>query len=116
MKFIHFIKDGDIHLIDYSGKITLDDGISRMETLAEYFSSSVTGDLIKVIFDVRKTEWDSLQAHGILSATFRKTLNRQMFYKKILLAVLNDRYQSPVSENEHWFTKEEDAIRWLGQR
>lgn len=114
MTFIHHIKDKNIYMIDYSGKITFEKGLSGMKMLAEYFNNlSLSQEHIKVIYDVRKVDWESIETHNKLSKIFRNVFNQQLFYKNIHLAILNNQYDNLASESEHWFTKEEDAINWL---
>lgn len=114
MKFIHYIKEKNIYLIDYSGKITLEEGHLRMKMLAGYFENlSLSQKCIKVVYDVRNADWVNIETHNELSRIFRNQFSGQSFYKKIHLAILNNHYNNSASEYEHWFLKEEDAINWL---
>ena len=84
MTFIHYLKDKNIHRIDYSGIITFEQGLSRMKAAADYFHNlSLSQEQIKVLYDVRKVEWASIEIHNELSKVFRNEIGQQFFFKKL---------------------------------
>jgi len=102
-------------MIDYAGKITYEDGIDRMEQLKKYFETNnpVGSTLIRVLFDVRNTIWESLQTHNALSIIARKIFNSVEIQSRMYTAILNNQYNSQSFDKEYWFTNKEAAVEWL---
>jgi len=116
MKFLH-LKDNDVFLIDYSGKISFYEGISNMILIEkEIRKISLNTDCLKLIFDLRNTVWENMQTHNALSAIARKSFDPYNFNFVIYIAILNNEYNAATFENEHWFIEKEDAIKWLAQK
>jgi hypothetical protein len=111
---ISYLHIEDILFIDYSGIITLENGISNMDIIEnEIRNLSLNKAKIKLLFDIRNTLWESIETHNTLSAISRKKFNQQNFESTIYTAILNKELSSPTFENEHWFCNKEDAIKWL---
>jgi hypothetical protein len=70
MKFSRF--ENDIYIIDYSGIITFDEGLSNM-TYIENEIRKVSSDngYLKIVFDIRNTKWESRESHDKLSRIAR---------------------------------------------
>ena len=109
--YCKYIQEFDVHNVDYSGVINLNEGLSRIENLEKYFNvNKRTGESIKVLMDVRKYIKHSPETHDKLAK-----LSREIFHEKfeIFLAVLNPEHSTVLSANEAWFTSEKDAHNWL---
>jgi hypothetical protein len=113
VKFL-YLKDFDIYVIDYSGTITLDKGLSNMDLIEkEIRELSFNKNCIKIILDVRNTIWENRETHDVLSKVARNIFNPNNFDCMMYSAILNDEIEGPAIENEQWFVQEEDAIKWL---
>jgi hypothetical protein len=113
MEFLHLKKE-NIFIIDYSGTISFDEGISNLEIIENEFRTfSLKGESLKLILDLRKTVWENRQTHDALSVIARKRLNPSNFDIEICTAILNNEIEGPSFENENWFIRKEDAIKWL---
>jgi hypothetical protein len=111
---LFYLKEHDIYFIDYSGYITLDKGIFNMDFLVDKFKGlSISGNQLKILLDVRNTQWESIEIHNELSKIARKIFDIKNINCEIHMAVLNSHMNSFTFKNEHWFTKKEDAIAWL---
>ncbi len=114
MRFYQFIEDVGIHIIDYSGIIDFEDGLSRMEQLEKHFAlCAFDGVPLKLLFDVRNTIWDSMQTHDALAKIARYKFGTVPNNIRRYLAVLNNQYNGPTFEHEHWFTNRDEALKWL---
>jgi len=116
MGFYQYLKDSSIHIIDYSGIIDLSEGLSRMEQMEKYFDEQLSeGIPVKILFDVRNTIWESVQTHEALAKVAREKFHAASNNVHRYTAVLNNHYNGPTLENEHWFTRRDVAIEWLLQ-
>jgi hypothetical protein len=116
MKFFH-IEDGDIYVIDYSGTISLDIGISNMSLIEkEIRELSKNKKCLRLILDIRNTIWESREVHNALSEIARTKFNPNNFNFVIYTAILNNEINGSTFENEYWFLKKEDAIKWLVEK
>jgi hypothetical protein len=108
------LKEENLLVIDYSGTITFDEGISNMERIEKEIQNlSFNGECLKLMFDLRNTVWENRDTHDALSRIARKIFNPQNFDFVIYTAILNNEIEGPAFENEHWFIKEIDAMDWL---
>ncbi len=116
MKYIH-LKDSDILLIDYSGKINLENGISNMNLIEKKFREfSLNRTCIKIIFDVKNTIWESLETKYALSKIAHEKFSSKNLGFVIYAALLNNEHNFLSFENQHFFIEKEDAINWLKQK
>lgn len=116
MKFSHLNND-DILVIDYSGTITLDKGLSNMKIIEDEIQTlSSNVDCLKIIFDVRNTIWENMETHNTLSKIAREIFNPHNLNLMVYTAILNNEISGPTFENEHWFVEKEEAIKWLIER
>ncbi len=111
---ISYLHNNDILFIDYSGVITIENGITNMDLIEnEIRNISLNKANINLLFDIRDTIWENSETHNTLSNISRKKFNQQNFEFNIFTAILNNEFISPTFENEHWFCNKEDAITWL---
>jgi len=114
VKFYQFLADTGIHLVDYSGKIDLLTGLSRMEKLQHYFEKHLDRGLsFKILFDVRKTVWADEQTHTELARIARCKFASILHNNPNCIAIINNQYNGSASDNERWFTGKDEAINWL---
>jgi hypothetical protein len=108
------LTDKNIFIIDYSGTITYEDGISNMDIIEkEIRKRSIKDRSLKLIFDFRNTVWENRETHDTLSVIARKIFNPQKFGFLIYTAILNNEIEGQPFEHEHWFIHKEDAVKWL---
>lgn len=114
MNFLHYIPECDIHVLDYSGRISYEEGLARMDMLENYFIQyAEEASCIKLLFDIRKTIWDTKETHDALSKRARHTFRPDNERYRMYLAVVNAEYTAHISDIEQWFTEKESAIEWL---
>lgn len=109
--YYKYLNEFNIHYIDYSGIIDLNEGLKRIEFLEKYFNTrNKNGVPIKVLMDAREYIKSSPETHDNLAK-----ISREKFHQKfeIVLAVLNSEYDTILSEKEAWFTSENRAMDWL---
>lgn len=110
-------KGSDIFIIDYAGTITLDKGLSNMDLIENKIRKlSLNRDCIRLIFDIRNTIWENMETHNKLSKISRKIFHPDNFDLRIYAAILNNEITGLTFDNEHWFVKIEEAIKWLEQK
>lgn len=111
LDFCTYDKENDIHYIDYSGKIDLQTGLTRIEYLEAYFKSyQKSGTLIKVLLDASWYQKYSPEVHDELAR-----IARSIFFEKfeVKLAVIDANYECQLSDIEAWFKNKNVAIDWL---
>jgi hypothetical protein len=112
MNFHQYLRELDIHFINYSNDINLEEGLSFIEKLEKCFNeTSNDARPIKVLLDVRGYKKENPETHDALAKIARKKLMSKINF----LAVLNDQYNYAISENEHWCTNKQEAINWLAE-
>jgi len=108
------LEDENIYIIDYSGFITYDKGISNMDYLETKLKElSLKNNRLNIIFDVQNTQWESIEIHNDLSRIARKIFNSQNLNCDLYTAILNKEINDSTIDNEHWFIRKQDAIEWL---
>lgn len=104
----------DIYLLDYAGRITLETGLSNIQKIqSEIRRLPLHKNRLRLIFDIRRTIWETTETHDSLSRIARQTFHPDNFEFTVYTAVLNNEIHGSAFENEHWFTQEEQAIQWL---
>lgn len=112
--FCQYIKEYDIHIIDYSGKINLADGIKRINQLVEYFEDHYNSEKpLKVLMDAENYIKDNPETHDSLAKISREKFGINSKYRNIYTAILNKDHSCSISEKEHWFIHKDQAINWL---
>jgi hypothetical protein len=117
MRYYRFLEDAGVHVIDYSGKVDLAEGLFRMEQLEKCFGEYIDrgNASLKILFDVRKVIWESEPTHDMLAKTARQRFGTVPGNVRRYIAVVNNQYDGSVSANEHWFTSEDEALGWLSK-
>lgn len=110
--FHKYDKELDIHFIDFTYEISLDTGTTRIQELEKRLNkSSNSGSPIKILLNTKGYEKNHPEIHDNLAKLAREKFKDRVLYT----AVLNDQYSFKISENECWFTDNDDAIKWLIQ-
>ena len=111
MDFYRFIKEKNIHFVDYPGFIDLEEEISRIEFLIKKFIECQNKlNPIKILMDARKYIKASPEIHDQLAKMTRESTGKCFDTK---LAVLNAEHEMALSKNEKWFVNEANTIEWL---
>ena len=111
LDYCNYIQEFDIHYIDYSGVIDLNEGLSRIENLEKYFNTNKrTEKPLKVLMDARYYIKLSTETHDKIAKMSRDIFNKKF---EIILAVLNLGHSTVLSDKEGWFTSEKAAMNWL---
>lgn len=114
MSFIRYLEDSDIYVVDCSGTVDLELGLSRLKALElELQSRPLLAGRRKLLIDFRNTHWASEETHQELSKITRRDFGLRPDNPSIRAAILNRRWGGPISDNEHWFLSEEEALDWL---
>jgi len=112
MELLNF--EENIIIIDYSGYISFDIGISNMNFIENKLKElSLSNNCLKIIFDVRNTQWESIETHNELSKIARRIFNSQSLNCDIFTAILNREINDSTIYNERWFVRKQDALKWL---
>ncbi len=115
MKIKH-LKELDIYEVDYSGLINFENGVENMNLLeAKFKELSLSNSPVKIIFDFRNTQWESLEAKYALTKIARKKFASDNLNYTLFTAILNTENQSASFENEHFFIEKDKAIDWLSR-
>jgi hypothetical protein len=116
MKCSH-LKDIDVYIIDYSGMITYEKGLSNMSLIEKKIRKlSLHNAFLKLLCDMRNTRWENRETHDRLSAIARKMFSRGHPGFMMRIAILHDELEIPEFGNERWFVDKEEALRWLAQK
>jgi hypothetical protein len=115
--FYRYIEDSDVHVIDCSGRVDLETGLSRLKTLErELHARPVRGQRRKLLIDFRHTVFESEDVHRQLSIVTRRDFGLDAKNAAISAAIVNNRWAGTLADNEHWFLDESEALEWLRQR
>lgn len=105
------ILPGSVYYLDYRTYITLESGMERFYLLQDKFEKYPKDKPLKLIMDARGFTYDSEETHLTMSKIGREFfLNR---FTNIKVAIVNDKYESALSEQESWFTNLDDALNWI---
>ena len=114
---ISYLHNEGILFIDYSGIITIENGISNIDLIEkEIRNRSLNTIKIRILFDTRETIWDSIETHNALSVIARKKFDSQNTGLTIYTAILNSKLNGQTFENEQWFCNKSDAVKWLVEK
>lgn len=109
-KWFKVLNDSVIYL-DYRTYITMESGLKRLNYLKDKFDKYQKDKLLKIVMDVRNFTYDSEETHLTMSK-----LGREYFFSNfsnIKIALVNDKYESALSEQESWFRKLDKALNWI---
>ena len=114
MTSYRYLEDSDVHVVDCSGRVDLETGLASLEALdLELKRRPVKGTHRLLLVDFRKTVWEGEDVHLQLARTTRCDFGFNADNTGIRAAILNNGWQGRVSENEHWFLTESEALQWL---
>ncbi len=110
---ITYLRPDHIFKIDMSGKID----VSKIAEISAALRDSIKYNLIiiktvKLLFDFRKVQWSEethMKARKISAMYLKDVLSGS----NIFSAILTDRLEGPLSENEFYFNHEQAALDWL---
>jgi hypothetical protein len=108
------MEDLDIYVLDFSGKIDLENGLSNIQQFEIFANERITeGVPFKLLVDFRNTEWDSTKTHDALAKLARKKFNPGLESVYGNTAILNNQFNGSTFPNEYWFMNEDEALNWL---
>jgi hypothetical protein len=111
--FYRYEPDAELHVIDCGGNVDLETGIERLRSLQRKLAARPSpSGLSRLLIDFRNTVWQGEGVHMDLSKLTRAELLHPGNVG-IRAAILNNRWSGRVSDNEHWFLTEDDALDWL---
>ena len=114
MDFYRYKTDLDIHYIDYSGRIDLKEGLTRIAFLEKCFQENSSNQKsLKILMDARGYIKACPETHDKLAKISHQKFDTEMGGVRKYTAVLNDQYDFKKSDIEQWFTDEKAAIEWL---
>lgn len=114
MTSYRYLESSDVHVLDCSGKVDLQTGLAGLRALEfELKRRPMRGEHRLLLVDFRNTVWESEEVHLQLARTTRCDFGFSADNTALRTAILNDGWQGPVSENEHWFLTESEALQWL---
>jgi hypothetical protein len=116
MSFYHFDRESDVHVVDCGGTVTIELGIARLRVLERELSARQPRDGVsKLLIDFRNTIWENENVHTELSRITRTEFGLNAGNGRIRLAIVNNRWSGPISDNEHWFLSDAAASQWLSE-
>ncbi len=114
MSSYRYLEDADVHLVDCSGGVDLQAGLARLKAIElELKRRPLKGTHRLVLVDFRNTVWESEGVHLQLARTARCAFGFNADNTAMRVAILNSKWQGRVSESEHWFLSESEALDWL---
>lgn len=114
MSFYRYDPNTDVHVVDCGGNVTLEIGLARLRVLAEELRARPPRDgTAKLLIDFRNTVFEDENVHRKLSEITRTEFGLNPSNKGIRAALIHARSRGQVSENEHWFLSDADAMQWL---
>lgn len=117
MSFYRYDRDSDVHIVDCSGKVTLETGMARLRGLDVKLAVRQPRDgVAKLLIDFRNTVWEDDNVHMELSRITRTEFGLNPGNSSIRAAIVNTRWGGQVSDNEHWFLSDAAAMQWLCSR
>lgn len=113
-EFYKYQEENDIHFLDYTGSISLNEGIQRIGFMEKlFFKNRGRNECLRILMDARGYKKESPEIHDELAKISHKKFDQEMADICKYMAVLNDDYNFQKNEFEKWFTDEEAAITWL---
>jgi hypothetical protein len=114
MTSYRYLEDSDVHVLDCSGRVDLQTGLARLKAFdLELKRRPIKGSRRLLLVDFRNTVWESEDVHLQLARTTRCDFGLNADNPALRAAILNNGWQGPVSDNEHWFLAESEAFQWL---
>ena len=110
---VKYIQQDHVYIVNLSGRIDENKLADISETLRDCIRINLTGNkAIKFLFDFRNVQWDSEETHmkaREISGKYLQEFRGHQYFS----AILNDRREGQSSENEFFFTQEQNALAWL---
>lgn len=109
-KWFKMIKDS-VYYLDYRTYITMESGLKRLNYLKEKFDKYPKDRPLKIVMDGRNFTYDSEETHLTMSK-----LGREYFFNNfsnIKIALINDKYESALSDQESWFKNLDEGLNWV---
>jgi hypothetical protein len=114
MSFYRYERDFDVHIVDCGGVVTLETGMERLRVLGRELAARPPRDgVARLLVDFRTTVWEDENVHMELSRITRTDFGLNPDNTRIRAAIVNSRWSGAISDNEHWFLTDADALRWL---
>lgn len=114
MDFYRYLENHDVHVLDCAGNVDVTIGLERLRRLSEELDARPAQDGVqRLLIDFRHTEWASEQAHRELSRATRLAFDLNAENPGLRLAFVFHGGKGAVSNNEHWFEDDADALAWL---
>ena len=112
--FYRYLEDSDVHVVDCSGKVDLETGLSRLQTLArELAARPPRRGRRNLLIDFRRTVFESEDVHRRLSEVTRRDFGLHAGNTTIRAAILVNHWSGALADNERWFLDESAAMDWL---
>jgi hypothetical protein len=113
---VKYVSQDHIFMVNLSGRIDRGKLAGISGALRDCIKSNLIGDkAIKFLFDFRKVQWDSEETHmkaREISGNYLREFRGHNYFS----AILNDRLEGRSSENECFFTQEQNALDWLKKK
>jgi len=110
---VRYIPEDGIFIMNMSGRMDRRELARRAEEIKKCLKRNLKNNqAIKVLADYRNVQWDSEATHYKAREIISGRLAEFRDYKHFS-AILNDRYDGKASEDEYFFTKEQNALDWL---
>jgi hypothetical protein len=117
VSFYRYDPDSDVHVVDCGGTVNLETGMTRLRELERELTARQPRDgVAKLLIDFRSTIWEDDNVHMELSRITRTAFDLHPGNTSIRAAIVNNRYDGQVSDNEHWFLSDLAAMQWLCSR
>lgn len=114
MTFYRYLENYNVHVLDCAGKVDLAVGLERLRRLSQELEARPAEDGIhRLLVDFRQTEWASEEAHRELSRATRRDFGLNAENPALRLALVLCGGKGAVSDSEHWFDDDADALAWL---
>jgi len=114
LTFYRYDQASDVHIVDCGGKVSLETGMARLRVLErELAARPPRGGVSKLLIDFRNTVFEDESVHMELSRITRTEFGLNPENSGIRAAIVNNRREGPVSDNEHWFLSDVSALQWL---
>jgi len=112
--FYRYLENYDVHVLDCAGKVDLAVGLERLRRLSQELEARPAQDGVhRLLVDFRQTEWASEEAHRELSRATRRDFGLNAENSALRLAFVLCGGKGAVSDSEHWFDDDADALAWL---
>lgn len=114
MSFYRYLEDCEVHVLDCAGKVDVPLGLMRLRRLFQELDARPSRSGVhRVLIDFRHTEWASEETHWELSKAARRDFGLNAENPSVRLAFVFQHGNGAVSNSEHWFADDGEALAWL---